>query len=229
MSIQPPFPPAPHTEIEVVDDHSAERAWDQGFLRVRRLSIRNKYEDGTHSRPYAYDFVEREAMDAVAIILEADGGPYGRICLRTALRPPLAFRSGYEVPIVGADCPVVWEVPAGLIEPEERGVEGIKACAARETLEEVGLGLAAEAFTPLGPPVTLSPGVIAEHLHFYLAKADPALAGEPTEDGSPTEERASICWLPLEEALRALEAGAVSDVKTEVAIRRLACLRGVSA
>jgi len=227
MSTESPFPSAPATDIEVVEDHSAERAWDEGFLRVRRLSIRNKYEDGTQSRSYAYDFVEREAMDAVAIILEAAGGAHGRICMRTALRPPLAFRSNYQVPIVGGDSPVVWEVPAGLIEPNERGIGGIKACAARETLEEVGLALLPADFSPLGGPVTLSPGVIGEHLHFYLAQADPAKAGEPTEDGSPAEERARISWVPLEVALRAVDDGTISDVKTEVAIWRLARLRGV--
>ena len=227
MPEHPRLPARTRTEIEVVDDLSAERAWDEGFLRIRRLKIRNRYEDGTQSREYAYDFVERHAMDAVAIVLEAPGGEFGRICLRTALRPPIAFRSGYEVPILGDDSPVVWEVPAGLIEPEESGELGLRTCASRETLEEVGLSIPPEDFGPLGGAVSLSPGVIAELLHFYHVVADPALAETPTEDGSPAEERAQICWMPLEEAFHALERGEISDVKTEVAIRRLAVQKGL--
>ena len=65
------------------------------------------------------------------------------------------------------------------------------------------------------------PGVIGERIHFLVATVDPSVRGVPTEDGSPTEERAAILFVPLHEALAACEDGRVEDAKTEIALRRL--------
>lgn len=219
------LPELPRIAIDVLADHSAELPGDEGFLRLRRVTIQNRRPDGTLSRAYRYDLVERDAMDAVAIVLVArdpNGGAL-RVCLRSALRPPLAFRPGYALPIAEpAPDPVVWEVPAGLVEPEEYGEAGLRACAARETLEETGLTVAESSFSPLGPPVVLSPGVLAEKVHFLVAEVEPDAAGTPTEDGSPVEADALVCFVPLHDALAAVRDGRVGDVKSEVALRRLA-------
>ena len=205
----------PQIEVEVVEDRSADARCDVGFLRVRRLSLRNRYADGSRSDTYAYDLVTRTALDAVAIVLVARDEGESRVCLRSALRPPLAFR-GDDRP------PVQWEVPAGLIEPSEPGPEGVLACAAREALEEVGAELSSSDFELLGGAVTLSPGVMAERLSFAVAEVDPAACVAPTEDGTPVEERAEVRFVPISEALAACGAGVVTDIKTELAIRRLA-------
>jgi ADP-ribose pyrophosphatase len=219
------LPLLPRIDVEVVADHSAELRGDAGFLRLRRVTLRNRRPDGTASRDYRYDLVERDAMDAVAIVLVARGAAGGelRVCLRSALRPPLAFRPGYALPLAETSAaPVVWEVPAGLVEPEEHGEAGLRACAAREAHEETGLEVEASAFTTLGPAVVLSPGVLAEKVHFLVALVEPERAGTPTEDGSPVEADAVVCFLPLSVALAAARDGRVTDVKTEVALRRLA-------
>ncbi len=205
----------PEVEIDVVEDRSATARCDVGFLRLRRLTLRNRYADGTRSETYAYDLVDRSALDAVAIVLVERNDGEARVCLRSAIRPPLALRPG------GAGA-VQWEVPAGLIEPGEEGEAGVLACAAREALEEVGARLAPEDFTLLGAAVTLSPGVLAERLSFAVAEVDPGDFGAPTEDGTPVEERARVRFLPISEALAACADGRVSDIKTELAIRRLA-------
>lgn len=213
----------PDVRVEVVEDRTAGARCDDGFLTLRRLTLRNRYADGSVSAAYPYDLVERAAMDAVAIVLEAPGP---RLCLRSALRPPMSRRAGYAIPIPEDAGPVLWEVPAGLVEPDERGVAGLRACAARETLEEVGLTLDPDAFTVLGPAAALSPGVIGERIHFLHAVVDPAAAGAPTEDGSPVEERAEVCFVTLEAAFGALAEGRIADLKTEVALLRLARMRG---
>lgn len=219
------LPHLPLIHIEILSDHSAELRGDEGFLRLRRVTLQNRRPDGSASRAYRYDLVERDAMDAVAIVLVARGRAPGdelRVCLRSALRPPLAFRPGYALPLPeSAPMPVVWEVPAGLVEPDERGESGLRECAARETLEETGIEVDATAFTMLGPAVVLSPGVLAEKVHFLVAHVEPSAAGTPTEDGSPVEADALVCFLPLSAALDAVRDGRVADVKTEVAIRRL--------
>lgn len=216
----------PAIEVEVVDDRTGRTDPEEGFLHLRRLTLRNHYPDGSRSAEYAYDVVERRAMDAVAIVLEATrrGEPW--VCLRSALRPPMGMRDGYAVPIHGPSSPSMWEIPAGLVEPEEQGEDGLRECASRETLEEVGLEVAPKAFAILGPPVALSPGVLAEKLWFLHARVEPSERGEPTLDGSPTEEGAALRFVPLREALAATRDGRIGDVKTEVALRRLAELRG---
>ncbi|MEC7525182.1 MAG: NUDIX domain-containing protein [Myxococcota bacterium] len=209
--------PAPRVDVEVVEDRLLGEG---GFLRLRRMKLRNRWPDGHESAVYPYDLVERDATDAVGIVLWADPGA-PRICLRSALRPPLAFRPGYALPLDEPAAPVLWEVPAGLVEPSERGEDGLRGCAARETLEEVGLPIEPDRFARLGPAVTLSPGVLAEKLHFFVAEVDPERRGAPTEDGTPVEERAEVRFVPLAEALAACRDGRVADLKTETAIRRL--------
>jgi ADP-ribose pyrophosphatase len=227
MSAPDDITPPPAVVVEIVSDQTAGSRCDVGFLRVRRLTLRNRYADGSASAEYRYDVVERDATDAVGIVLEANGPSGPSICLRTAMRPPMALRSSMKLPLPE---PVsqgsLWEIPAGLVEPDERGEAGIRACAARETLEEVGLDVSPDAFTMLGPAVALSPGVLGERVHFLHAIVDPSHAGEPSLDGSPVEERALIRFVPLARALEAIRAGLVADVKTEVAVRRLLELRG---
>ncbi len=214
-----PLSARPKVRIEIVEDRTAESRADEGFIRVRRLELRNHYEDGHASRAYAYDCAERAAMDAVAIVLVASDG---RVCLRSSIRPPVALRAGYALPLPGTDDPTLFEVPAGLVEPNEHGEAGLRACAARESLEETGIAVAPDAFRRLGPAVYLTPGLVAEKIHAFVAEVDPASAGAPTLDGSPVEERARIEWIPLEEALAACRDGRIEDAKTELVLRRLA-------
>lgn len=214
-----PLEEPPRVRVEVLEDRSATSRCDQGFLTLRRLTLRHHWADGEASAPYAYDVVERAALDAVAIVLVCDG----RVCLRSSIRPPLAFRTEYTLPIPDPDASAsLWEVPAGLVELEERGLEGLARCAARETLEEVGLVVAPEAFAPLGPAACLSPGVLGEKLHFLVADVDASRRGTPLEDGSPTEARAEVRFVAIEDALAACRDGRIADLKTETAIRRVA-------
>ncbi len=211
----------PHVVIEVVDDRTSSTPSDAGFVRVRRLTLRNRYGGVAEpSRDYAYDCVERAATDAVGIVLFARAPD--RVCVRSAIRPPLSLRPGYALPIAAASAdPTLYEIPAGLVEADEHGEAGLRACAARETMEEVGIAIAPDAFFRLGSGVFLSPGLSAEKLYFLAAEADPASATAPTLDGSPVEEAAIVRWLSLEDALDACRRGVLEDCKTEVAIRRL--------
>ncbi|WP_157068747.1 NUDIX hydrolase [Sandaracinus amylolyticus] len=214
----------PAVSIEIVRDESASMRSNEGFVRVRRLVLRNRYADGSTSREYRYDCAERDAIDAVGIVLVSRDG---RVCLRSSIRPPIALRPTYSLPIADESAdPTLFEVPAGLVEVDEKGEDGLRSCCARETLEEVGLEVAPSAFVRLGPAVYLTPGVIAEKVHLFVAECDPEGATVPQMDGSPVEERANIEWVPVAEALAACRDGRIGDVKTEVAIRRLADHRG---
>lgn len=214
----------PVIQVDLVADHasSQERA---GFLWVRHVTLQNRYADGRRSQPYAYFMVERTLLDAVAIMLfrRAPAG-HIEVVLRSQLRPPLAFRRSYDVPLLAEGTGAVqWEVPAGLIERGERGEAGLFRRASAEVLEEVGFTLPPERFAMLGPASSLSPGLLAEKLHFVVAELTPddrqvAAVG----DGHAVEEGSVSVFVRLEEALAAVDAGLVHDVKTEVALGRLA-------
>src|SRR5687767_2461902 len=116
-------------EIEIVAERSAETPSDKGFIRVRRLELRTAYDDGSRSQPYRYDVADRDALDAVLMVLHADrdGAPTDPyVCMRTALRPPLALRRVRHLVLPDAHAePVLWEMPAALIEPDARGERGV--------------------------------------------------------------------------------------------------------
>lgn len=227
MSQHGPLTAPEGVELEVLQD--AREGASEAFLWVRRLQLVNRYPDGVKSAPYDYYMVERKRMDAVCVVLYRDGPEGAEILLRSQLRPPLHFRREYEVPLpaVGTGS-VQWEVPAGLIEPGELGEAGIIARAQAETLEEVGLQLPASRYVLLGGPTSLSPGLLAEKLHFVCARVhDSDPKGEALGDGHAVEERSVSRFVPLAEALRALQAGLLHDVKTEVALSRLRDQLGV--
>ena len=221
MSQNGPLVAPPGIQVEVVRDHMLAR---EGFVWIRKLTLKNRYADGSESQSYEYFMVERRLLDAVAIVLFRKGAHGAEVVLRSQLRPPLAFRREYEVPLLAEGTGAVqWEVPAGLVEQGERGEAGLFARASAEALEEVGFRLAPERFSLLGHAASLSPGLIAEKLHFVFAELrDDDTPIEAAGDGHAVEEGSVSVFVPLEEALAAVDGGVVHDVKTEVALHRLA-------
>ena len=195
-------------KLEVVSD---QRVGQGGFLQLRRLVLKNRREDGSLSRSYPCDFIERPVgLDAVAVVLfEAGAVAAPRVLLRDALRPALTLGR--------PDGVSYWcsEVVAGLIENGDVGEDGLRRRAVQEIAEEAGYVVAPESVIFLGSPVHMSPGVIAERIWIMAVGVDPTTASAPTGDGSPMEESHRSRWLPLEAALTDCV-----DAKTEIALRR---------
>lgn len=218
-----PLPPFPALELEVVADVTAGSRPDEGFVRVRRRKLRLRYPGGEESAPFAYDEAWREALDAVVIAAHYREGGRRRVFLRSSFRPPAALRPVAVRPV--PEPPTLghfWELPAGLVEPDERSAEGLKRAAARELAEELGSDVTPESLEPLGPAMFPSPGLCGERLFFFHVEVDPAARGEPTEDGSALERGAIIVAVDLDEALALARAGRLEDMKTELGVRRLA-------
>ncbi len=210
----PPLPAPPAISLTISRDATANARATGGFLDLRRLELVARYPGGAESSPFSYDLATRAALDAVVIAAYfRDGSGTPSVFLRTALRPPCAFR-----PIAPAHDGSLWELPAGLIEPGEDPAEA----AARELLEELGFEAAASSMQALGEWTFPAPGIIGERHLFFSTKVDPEARREPTEDGSALERAASVLALPVADALRHCRAGHLRDAKTELGLRRLA-------
>ena len=196
----------------------------QAFLRIRRTKLRAHFADGTVSEPFAYDIVDRTRMDAVVIAAHWKE-PNGRrqVFLRSALRPPVALRPLEVRPLPEKESlGGLWELPAGLVEENERTPLGLRACAARELLEEVGFAIEASRLEPLGPPSFPAPGMIGERHFFFHVEVDPARRATPSEDGSALERHGVVAAIPIDDAIALTRTGEIEDEKTELALRRLA-------
>ena len=215
------------TAIEVVEDYTARARCDEGFLRLKRLRARNRRTDGSLSREYPIDVIDRPTLDAVAVCLWARTPRGVEVLTRRGLRPAAYFRRGRVAVLPEPEYLLVEELVAGVLEPGELGLDALRRRAAAEVLEEAGLEVDPAALEPLGGPFFPLPGIVSEKIHLLAAEVTrppgPDVAPAPQEgDGSPLEEGAVLVWRELSEALAACERGELEDAKTELALRRLA-------
>lgn len=212
----------PNVAIEVLDDRTDSVGSGGGFIKVRRYTVRTRDASGA-GEPFAYDVVDRTALDAVIMVLfSTKGAPEGDplVCVRSALRPPVGLRAGRWLAAPEAQGAMLWELPAGLIEPSDSR-DSVRETAARETREETGYHVGVEAFGALGAPVFLTPGLCAEKIHFVCAEVDRDAPREVTSTEA-VERGAECVWVALSDALALAAEGALCDAKTELGLRRLA-------
>ena len=211
--------------IEVVEDRTSHSRCDEGFLKLARLRIRNVYEDGSASETYACDVVSRPGSDAVvAVLYELDGERRIYVLLREGVRAPIYLRC--RKTFVHADpreYRSLEEVVAGLVEAGDgAGVKGLRRRAAIEAEEEAGSHVPPEAFSVLGGETFASPGTSDEKVYYCAGPVRISAALEPRGDGSVMEEHAGLVVRELGEAIEACRSGQIPDMKTEIALLRLA-------
>jgi len=215
----------PEARLELVEDLSPPD--EGGFLRLVRRRWRAVTPHGSASEAFVYDEVDRRALDAVVLAAHYVARGVRSIYLRSAIRPPVVgrdpARSGDMEPESGA----LWELPAGLIEPEELGEQGRVRTAQRELEEELGFHVELGRLVPLGPSTLPTPGVIAERHFFFEVEVDPKHRAEPSLDGSVLEKLGVVRDVSLAAALDMCRAGAIEDAKTELGLRRLAERHGL--
>lgn len=201
-----------------------ERVGGGGFLEIRRLHLRNRRDDGTLSAPYICDSIARPyGQDAVVVAVYARTPRGIEVLVRDGLRPALALgRDPAAAPLPEARPGIfLTELVAGIIEPGDRGVEGLRVRAAHEVLEEAGFAVAPDSVVLLGAGGYPSPGSMIEKFYFAAVEVDPAQQQPLAGDGSPMEEGARTRWLPLAAAIDACTRGELPDLKTELGLRRL--------
>jgi ADP-ribose pyrophosphatase len=219
-------PPEPPVTVVGYEPLGEESFGGDGYLRVRRIHLRNIRADGSRSRPYFCELVDRprHGTDAVVVALwHRDASGQVHVLLRAGLRPAVAFgRPPERLPIPDARPYLLFtEVVAGILEDGDHGEEGIQNRAAIEAWEEAGLRVPRERFERLGGKVFPTPGMAPECFHLFAAEVDPSAAHPPEGDGSPMEEGCVLGFVPLAEALAMCNRGEIEDAKTELALHRL--------
>jgi ADP-ribose pyrophosphatase len=211
--------------IEIIEDRTAHSRCDEGFLVVARLVVRNHYDDGSISDPYPCDVVSRPGSDAVvAVLYEVDSERRITVVLRENARPPIYLRrfKQFERPDP-REYRSILEVVAGLVEGGDgAGDAGLARTASREAEEEAGYSIARGAFQPLGGETFASPGTSDEKVFFCSAPVAAADAREPSGDGTVMEEVGTPVLRELGDAIDACRRGEIPDMKTEIALLRLA-------
>lgn len=197
-----------------------ERVGEGGFLTIRRLRLRNRRADGSASATYVCDAVVRPyGQDAVIVAVYAGD----RVLVRDGLRPALALgRDPARSPLLeSAPQLTLTELVAGIVEEGDRGEAGLRLRAAHEVHEEAGFVVDPTAIVLLGAGLLPSPGCLVEKYFFTAVEVDPALQQALTGDGSPMEEGARTRWLQIDDAIAACVRGEITDLKTELGLRRL--------
>lgn len=219
MTIQ--YPPNIRLELIQADINN-----EKSFLRDKHDLVRAHHPNGKISQEFIVSSVVRKRYDAVAVLAyqyDLETKTF-HTYLRSCLRPGAMLRD-YIASELPEDDHVgnFYEIPAGLVEPDERGLTGLKLAAAREFDEEIGFTIEPERFEKLGIRVFTMPGICAERIFFFsveLKNSDKR--HEPASDGHPLEEDGEVKCLPLNRALNWLDEGYLPDIKTEIGLRRLA-------
>jgi len=211
--------------VEIVEDRTEKSRCDEGFLKVARLILRNRHEDGTLSDTYPCDVVSRPGSDAVvAILYEIGPDRKVRVLLREGLRAPVYLRRFRK--FIHPDARTylsIHELVAGLLEEiDGEGEAALRHRAAAESAEEAGLAVAPERFVILGGETFASPGTSDEKLFFVAAAVKLGDAGDAPGDGSVMEQGARLVPMALGEAVARCRDGTIPDMKTEVGLLRLA-------
>jgi len=157
----------------------------------KKTTVRVKRVTHPNGHVSQYEIVERpDAVAVVALRAGADGEP--EVALVSQRRPAV----GQEL----------LELPAGLIEPDERGHP--ERTAARELREETGCD--ADDLRPLIAEYS-SPGFTTERISIFVAAGiHEAPGGQQLDPG----EQIKVHWTPLDDALAQARDGRISDGKT---------------
>jgi ADP-ribose pyrophosphatase len=211
------------SEVRDLIIDSDERVGDGGFLAIRRLRLRNVRADGSTSAQYVCDAVVRPfGQDAVVVVVYARTERGIEVLVRHGLRPALVLGRDVARAPLPEQPPALFmtELVAGIVENGDQGEAGLKARAAHEVLEEAGFLVEQDKIDLLGAGSFPSPGCLVEKFYFACVEVDPATQQPLAGDGSPMEEGARTTWLLLDDAIAACHAGSLSDLKTELGLRR---------
>lgn len=183
---------------------------------VGSYSMKVTYSDDS-ANGIQFDCLERRkgSKDSVALLIHRMRPAGQEILMRKVLRPVAGLREGAEA--------VIWELPAGSLEPcDAENAAGACVRASAELREETGFIRDPESFNILGFPSYTSPGCSPERMWFATVEIDgQEKPGSIEGDGSFMEEGCWNEWVDLQELMQMTARGEIRDLKTEVGLSRV--------
>lgn len=179
---------------------NARKAQPEVAFKGHLVTVRLQPVVRPDGREATFEVVEHpDAVAIVAVRYEPTPGGTAR---------PLVALVHQPRPVIGRNDSV--EIPAGLVDADERG--DAERAAARELREETGyeagrLRLLTKEYS--------SPGFTDEALYIYLATELRPAVGDNTPDPSEIDK---LDWVPLAEAMRLCREGRIDDSKTLIGL-----------
>jgi ADP-ribose pyrophosphatase len=214
-------------DIAILEDFTSTARCDEGFLHVRRLRAQNLRADGSTSKEYRIDVIDRPRLDAVAVLVwRMNSAGEREYFTRQQLRPAAHFRAQKKQTVVdGRSHLFCEEIVAGLLEPTDEGEPGMRQRAAKEVFEEAGFQVDATQIKSLGFPFFVAPGIISEKIFLFSVDVTGLKKSEAQGDGSPLEEGSEWQFRSEHSLASAIASGEIQDAKTELAMTRFLVLQ----
>lgn len=185
--------------VEVTGEREVFR---RGFMSLKEATVRYERFDGQMSEPATRLYFDRG--DSVAALLH------------DAAADTLTLVEQFRYPAYVTGHGWLLELPAGVVERDSGESEEVTM--RREIMEETGYAVASlEPITTCYP----SPGGSSERIFLYYARISGDARRGPG-GGADLGEDTRVVTLPVEEALRRLDAGEIVDAKTIIALQWLA-------
>ncbi len=164
------------------------------FIKIEKARLSWEQFDGKMGEEHFRYVIRRGDSVGIVPVCERDG----KIVLISQFRYPAAR---------GGDDGYLWEIPAGMINKNEKPADTVM----RELFEETGLSV-----SEIRPLISffLSPGLLDEKIHLYLARIDDC--SELLAVGGREEEHENLLirQFSMKESLRMIRDHTIRDAKT---------------
>ena len=173
----------------------------QTLFRVDLYNVRKEFENGKLFGDFERINIHRG--DAVAMLL-----------INPAKKTVVLVRQFRLAKYTRDGDGMLWEVPAGMMEPGEKPED----VAIRETLEETGYRIDN---LKLLRKILPAPGVMNEYIYIYKAEVS---SEQKIADGGGLAhegEHLEVHEIPISEALQMLSRGEIDDAKTVIALKEI--------
>lgn len=203
---------------------------DTGFVNLERFVAINEYDDGSFSREYNCDIINRSGKDAVIIVAYAYINNQINVLMISNFRPVVYYREKVMTNKNPEDIDEhiinFLEFPAGMLEEDEVNDKnynnGIKRCAKRELEEETGYSVDIKNIHILGHRYYSSSGIITERINIATCDITNLKPKKDIEtDGSVMEENIESFFVPFDKAMAWCKDGVIKNAGTEIGLNRL--------
>lgn len=208
---------------------SPEIKLDTGFVTLERFIAINEYDDGSFSKEYNCDIINRKGSDAVIIVPYAYIDNQMHVLMIKNFRPVVYYKekvlNNKSAGEIDENIMSFLEFPAGMLEEDELNMKdsnmGIRKCAQRELEEETGYSVNIKNIKVLGHQYYSSSGIITERINIATCDITGLKPKKVKTDGSVMEENIDSFFVEFTEAIKWCKEGIIKNAGTEIGLNRL--------